>query len=108
MDFELPEELKMIQSLTRDFVNDQLRPLERDILGRAADLSDARMALSAPPPGLKGTRMETGLLGNLSAAKAAVEKPTAITRHRSKEIPIVGNEVECFLAMRFFISSSFC
>ncbi len=47
MDFELPEELKMIQSLTRDFVNDQLKPLERDILGRAADLSDAQMYLSA-------------------------------------------------------------
>ena len=47
MDFELPEELKMIQSLTRDFVNERLKPLERDILGRAADLSDARMYL--PP-----------------------------------------------------------
>ncbi len=45
MDFELPEELKMVQSLVRDFVNDQLKPLERDILGRAADLSDARMFL---------------------------------------------------------------
>jgi len=45
MDFEIPEDLKMIQSLVRDFVNDQLKPLERDILGRAADLSDARMFL---------------------------------------------------------------
>lgn len=45
MDFEIPEELKMVQSLVRDFVNDQLKPLERDILGRAADLSDARMYL---------------------------------------------------------------
>ena len=45
MDFEIPEELKMIQSLVRDFVNDQLKPLERDILGRAADLSDAQMSL---------------------------------------------------------------
>ena len=45
MDFELSEELKMVQSLVRDFVNDQLKPLERDILGRAADLSDARMYL---------------------------------------------------------------
>lgn len=41
MDFELSEELKMIRSLTRDFVNEQLKPLERDILGRAADMSDA-------------------------------------------------------------------
>ncbi|MFC1977964.1 acyl-CoA dehydrogenase family protein [Chloroflexota bacterium] len=47
MDFELSEELKMIQGLARDFVNDQLKPLEREILGRAADLSDARMYL--PP-----------------------------------------------------------
>ncbi|MFC1864885.1 acyl-CoA dehydrogenase family protein [Chloroflexota bacterium] len=47
MDFELSEELKMIQSLARDFVTDQLKPLERDILGRAADLSDAQMYL--PP-----------------------------------------------------------
>ncbi len=45
MDFELPEELKMIQSLTKDFVNDQLKPLERDLMGRAADLSDAWMFL---------------------------------------------------------------
>jgi len=47
MDFELSEELKMIQGLARDFVNDQLRPLERELLGRAADLSDAQMYL--PP-----------------------------------------------------------
>jgi len=45
MDFDIPEELKMVQSLVRDFVNHQLKPLERDILGRAADLSDARMSL---------------------------------------------------------------
>ena len=45
MDFEIPQELKMVQSLVRDFVNDQLKPLERDILGRAADLSDAQVSL---------------------------------------------------------------
>ncbi len=45
MDFEISEELKMVQSLVRDFVKEQLKPLERDILGRAADLSDARMYL---------------------------------------------------------------
>ena len=33
MDFELPEELKMVQSLARDFVASQLKPLERSILG---------------------------------------------------------------------------
>ncbi len=47
MDFELSEELKMIQSLARDFVDEQLKPLERDILGRAADLYDARTYLPA-------------------------------------------------------------
>jgi acyl-CoA dehydrogenase len=47
MDFELSEELKMIQSLARDFVDEKLKPLERDILGRAADLSDARVYLPA-------------------------------------------------------------
>ena len=45
MDFELSEELKMVQSMVRDFVNEQLKPLERDILGRAGDLSDARVSL---------------------------------------------------------------
>jgi len=45
MDFEIPQDLKMVQSLVRDFVNDQLKPLERDILGRAADLNDARVSL---------------------------------------------------------------
>lgn len=45
MDFELSEELKMIRDLSRDFVAEQLKPLERDILGRAADMSDARMYL---------------------------------------------------------------
>lgn len=45
MDFDIPEELKMIQSLVRDFVRDQLRPLERELLGRAAGLKDARAHL---------------------------------------------------------------
>ncbi|MFH1775677.1 MAG: acyl-CoA dehydrogenase family protein [Chloroflexota bacterium] len=47
MDFEIDEELKMVQSLARDFVSEQLKPLERDLLGRAANLSDARIYL--PP-----------------------------------------------------------
>jgi len=45
MDFELPEELRMVQSAVRDFVAGQLKPVERSILGRAADLSDATMYL---------------------------------------------------------------
>jgi acyl-CoA dehydrogenase len=47
VDFEIPEDLKMVQSLVRDFVHDQLKPLERDVLGRAAGLKDARAYL--PP-----------------------------------------------------------
>jgi len=45
VDFEISEDLKMVQSLVRDFVTNQLKPLERSILGRAADLSDAKMYL---------------------------------------------------------------
>ena len=45
MDFEIPEELKVIQSTVRDFITDQLKPLERIVLGRAADLSDTIMYL---------------------------------------------------------------
>jgi len=45
MDFEISVELKMVRSLARDFVKEQLKPLERDLLGRAADLSDAQMSL---------------------------------------------------------------
>jgi acyl-CoA dehydrogenase len=47
MDFDIPKELKMVQSLVRDFVNHQLKPLETDILGRTADLNDARTSLPA-------------------------------------------------------------
>ena len=47
MNFEIPEELKMVQTLVRDFVRDQLKPLERDLMGRAAGLADARAYL--PP-----------------------------------------------------------
>ncbi len=64
MDFELSEELKMIQSLAHDFVNEQLKPLERDILGRAADLSDARTYLPEEKEAeLAGMVREMGLWG---------------------------------------------
>ncbi len=64
MDFEIPEELKMMQSLVRDFVNDQLRPLERDVLGRAADLSDTHMFLPEETEGkLVKMAQEVGLWG---------------------------------------------
>ena len=41
MDFDIPEELNMIQTMIRDFVANQLKPLERSLLGKAADMSDA-------------------------------------------------------------------
>jgi acyl-CoA dehydrogenase len=64
MDFELSEELKMIRSLARDFVEEQLKPLERDILGRAADQSDARAYLPAEKEaGLVRMVKEMGLWG---------------------------------------------
>ncbi len=62
MDFDLPEDLKMVQSLARDFVRDQLKPLERDLLGRSADLSDARARISpADEQRLASTAKELGL-----------------------------------------------
>jgi len=64
MDFEIPEELKMVQSLARDFVASQLKPLERSILGRAADLSDATMYLPEEKEReLMGMVKEMGLWG---------------------------------------------
>lgn len=54
----------MVQSLVRDFVHDQLKPLERDVLGRAAGLKDARAYL---PPETEDRLMkmatEVGLWG---------------------------------------------
>jgi alkylation response protein AidB-like acyl-CoA dehydrogenase len=64
MDFEISEDLKMVQGLARDFVRDQLKPLERDLLGRAADLSDARMFLPAETEArLVKIAQDTGLWG---------------------------------------------
>jgi acyl-CoA dehydrogenase len=45
VDFNLPEELKMVQTLARDFVKDRLMPLERELLGRESDLTGARRIL---------------------------------------------------------------
>lgn len=64
MNFDIPEELKMVQTLVRDFVRDQLRPLEREIMGRAAGLADARACL--PPEDelrLQALAEELGLWG---------------------------------------------
>jgi len=64
VDFEIPEEMKMVQSLVRDFVHDQLKPLERDVLGRAAGLKDARAYLPTDVEDrLTKMAMEVGLWG---------------------------------------------
>jgi len=64
MDFDIPEELKMLQSMVRDFVAEQLKPLERIVLGRAADLSDTQMYLPLEKEQeLIGMAKEMGLWG---------------------------------------------
>jgi acyl-CoA dehydrogenase len=47
MDFTIPEDLKMLQTLARDFVKEQLLPVEREVLGRDTDLAGARVYLPA-------------------------------------------------------------
>ena len=47
MDFNIPEDMKMVQTLAKDFVKDQLIPLEKDVLGRESDLEGARRYLPA-------------------------------------------------------------
>ncbi len=56
MDFDLPEELKMLQTLARDFVKEQLIPLEREVLGRESDLEGARRTI---PPETEARLIET-------------------------------------------------
>ncbi|MFA5055030.1 MAG: acyl-CoA dehydrogenase family protein [Dehalococcoidia bacterium] len=46
MDFTIPEELKMLQNSVKQFVKDELMPLEREILGREGDQATGRVALS--------------------------------------------------------------
>jgi acyl-CoA dehydrogenase len=46
MDFVIPEDLKMLQTLARDFVKDQLIPLEKEIIGRETDLEGSVRSLS--------------------------------------------------------------
>lgn len=46
MDFTIPEELKMVQTTVRDFVKDQLLPLEREVLGRDVTFEGGRMSLA--------------------------------------------------------------
>ena len=46
MDFNIPEDMKMVQTLAKDFVKDQLIPLEKEVLGREADLEGAKRNLT--------------------------------------------------------------
>jgi acyl-CoA dehydrogenase len=46
VDFKIPEDLKMVQTLARDFVKDQLIPLEKEVLGRESDLEGAKRGLT--------------------------------------------------------------
>ena len=65
MDFELSEDLKMVKSLAHDFVVEQLRPLERGLMGRSADLKDARALLDDETErGLIRIAIEVGLWGS--------------------------------------------
>jgi alkylation response protein AidB-like acyl-CoA dehydrogenase len=64
MDFNIPEDLKMVQTLARDFVKDQLLPLERAVLGRESDLEGAQRWLPAEKEAeLTRLAQELGLWG---------------------------------------------
>ncbi len=64
MDFNIPEEMKMVQTLARAFVKDQLIPLEREILGRESDLEGAKRRLAPEKEAeLVAKARETGLWG---------------------------------------------
>ena len=45
MDFEIPEDIKLIQETAKDFVKRELLPLERELLGSDADPESARTVL---------------------------------------------------------------
>jgi len=47
MDFTIPEDLKMLQNSVKQFVKDELIPLEREILGREGDPTTGRVELPA-------------------------------------------------------------
>ena len=68
MDFIIPEELKMVQTMVSDFVDDQLLPLEREVLGR--DDLTGRMARLTPEMEEKLIKMVKGMgLWGLSIPK---------------------------------------
>src|SRR3989304_867612 len=56
MDFELSEELKMVQSLARDFVDEQLRPLEGGLIKMVKEMGLWGLGV---PEGLGGAGLDT-------------------------------------------------
>jgi acyl-CoA dehydrogenase len=64
VDFELSEDNKMIRRLAHEFVVDQLKPLERDLLGRSGEPRDSRASLdTATEQILMMKATDTGLWG---------------------------------------------
>jgi len=64
LDFNLPEELKMLQTLVRDFVRERLLPEERELLGRDGEPDSGRLYLSSEvEAGLIKTVKDMGLWG---------------------------------------------
>jgi alkylation response protein AidB-like acyl-CoA dehydrogenase len=64
LDFSIPDDLKMVQTLARDFVEDHLIPLEKEILGRESDLEGAKRHIPADKLAeLVKIAKETGLWG---------------------------------------------
>ena len=64
MDFNLPEELKMLQTLVRDFVKEKLLPEERELLGREGEPQTGKLYLSPETEAvLMKTVKEMGLWG---------------------------------------------
>lgn len=62
MDFNVPEDLKMVQTLVRDFVKNELIAREREILGREGEPSSGRSLLQPETLNqLKKMVMELGL-----------------------------------------------
>ena len=64
MDFTISEELKMVQTLVRDFVREKLIPEEREILGRDGEPSSGKLSLAPETEaGLVKTVKDMGLWG---------------------------------------------
>ncbi len=88
LDFELPEELKAIQRRARDFVDERLKPLEKDLISRAGDglgpipdTTEAKLIKMAKKQGLWGIGVpeELGGTGLSTLGNCVVEEELAQT-----------------------------